>query len=87
MSSVAFTLHVPSGAPHRDLAGEVAARYLEIRGGAGPAAAAFATEVVQAVGELAASTPAVDLVFSTNDRQVEVEISGGGATRRVQRAL
>lgn len=81
MSSVAFMLRVPADAPYRVLAGEVAARYVEVIGGAATLAAALASDVSRAVEDLAPFGD-VDLAFSRTSAGIEVALTSGDQHRR-----
>lgn len=87
MSSVVFTLQVPAEPPYRALAGDVAARYVEVAGGGGTAAASVAAEVRRAADVLAAAGTAIDLTFFRGAAGLEVVLSCGGRTERVTSPL
>ncbi len=82
MSSVVFSLRVPAETPFRELAGEVAGRYLEVTGGSVAAAASFATEVGRVVDAVATAGAEIDLTVSTSAIGIEVCVTSAGRTER-----
>lgn len=73
-----FSLRVSAEPVCGVLAVDVARRYVELSGGSGAVAAAFATAVAGALDVVANGGEAIDLAFSAEGGEVTVAISCGG---------
>jgi hypothetical protein len=85
-----FALQVPVDAPYRALAADVAARYVEMAGGAASDAATIAAAITSAIDELSAERPAaheVHLEFVQSATGLDVTIRCGDRSRSLRNPL
>jgi len=90
MPPVAFSLSVPLDARYRALGPEVAAKYIELQGGAAADVDALAAALTASIEQLAGSGHADDqvhLVFRRESDAVAVELRCGGRSTVVRHLL
>jgi len=88
--SVAFTISLPAESPFRELASDVAGKYVELVGGSAADAEALASSVAGEIETLAGGPGAavdVRLVFEPTATGVDVTVQCDGRTAVVTRPL
>jgi hypothetical protein len=83
----AFSLQVPANRDLRALAAEVAAKYVEMSGGAGAEARALAADVNDALEDVSTEGSAINVAFSPDPAGLRVTLQCGARSRTIRHPM